>query len=136
MDKPKKEPPLLNQNSTDSKLCLSCGFPNRHTDTHCMYCQTNLIEDTGLISWVRQTYYILRWRWQLKQKRESLGRKPSTGLPVIKAMGYFVLGALLSGVGLYAFTEAMAQNSFSGGLIALLLLVYGGFTLFTLFAKK
>ena len=69
MDKPKKEPVTLSQ-SPDSKLCLNCGFPNRNKDIQCMYCRTSLIEDNGLFNWVRQTYYILRWRWQLKQKRD------------------------------------------------------------------
>jgi hypothetical protein len=132
MDKPKKET-LLNQDP-DSKICLNCGFPNRATDLNCMYCQTSLIADSGLISWCRQTYYILRWRWQLKQKRETT-HKPDR-MPIFKAVGYFLIGAVLSGVGLYLFTEAVSNNSFSKGLIAILFLFYGVFTLKGLFTKK
>lgn len=132
MDKPKKET-LLNQNQ-DSKICLNCGFPNRSTDSNCMYCQTNLVADSGLISWVRQTYYILRWRWQLKQKRET-EHKPDR-ISIVKAVGFFLLGAILSGVGLFLFTEAVSNNSFSKGLIAILFLFYGVFTLKSLFLKK
>ncbi len=133
MENPKKEPTLPRQQQ-ESKLCLNCGFPNRNTDTHCMYCQTSLIEDTGLISWFRQTYYILRWRWELKQRRDNL--KPSSGKPILKSLGYFALGAGLSGTGLFLFTSAVSQNSFSNGLIATLFIIYGVFTLKNLFDKR
>ena len=131
MDKPKKEPVALNQ-SSDSKLCLNCGFPNRNTDAQCMYCRTSLIEDGGLFNWIRQTYYVLRWRWQLKQKRDDLESKT----PVYRSFGFFVLGLVLSGMGIFVFTSAMSQNSFSSGLIALLLIGYGVVTLKTLFSDK
>ena len=132
MDKPKKET-LLNQNP-DSKICLNCGFPNRTTDSNCMYCRTSLIADSGLISWCRQTYYILRWRWQLKQKHKT-ERQPDR-MPIFKAVGFFLLGAILSGVGLFLFSEAVSHGSFSKGLIALLFLFYGVFTLKGLFLKE
>ena len=132
MDKPKKET-LLNQKQ-DTKVCLNCGFPNRVTDSHCMYCQTSLAEDTGLLTWFRQTYYILRWRWQLKQKREHVSR--TDRMSILKGIGFFVLGAVLSGVGVFLFTEAVSRNSFSKGLIAILFLFYGVFTLKGLFTKK
>jgi hypothetical protein len=131
MDKPRKEPATLNHNP-DTKLCLNCGFPNRNTDSQCIYCRTSLIDEEGLFSWFRQTYYILRWRWQLKQKRDDLESKP----PVYRSFGFFVLGVILSGVGIFVFTTAMSQNSFSSGLIALLLIGYGVVTLKTLFTNK
>jgi hypothetical protein len=132
MDKPKKET-LLNQNP-DSKICLNCGFPNRATDSNCMYCQTSLKSDSGLISWCRQTYYILRWRWELKQNRET--EHTPDRMSIFKAVGFFLVGAVLSGVGLFLFTEAVSNNSFSKGLIAILFLFYGVFTLKNLFVKK
>lgn len=132
MDEPNKET-LLNQ-KPENKVCLNCGFPNRASDSQCMYCQTSLAEDTGVLTWFRQTYYILRWRWQLKQKREKAS-KPDR-MPFFKAIGYFLLGAILSGVGLFLFTEAVGKNSFSKGLIAILFLFYGVFTLKGLFTKK
>jgi amino acid permease len=136
MDKPKKEPVTLNQ-SPDSKLCLNCGFPNRNTDAQCMYCRTSLIEDSGLFNWVRQTYYILRWRWQLKQKRDSLESSPQESKPPIyRTFGFFILGVILSIAGIFVFTSAMSQNSFSSGLIALLLVGYGVVTMKTLFSNK
>ena len=98
MDKPKKEPATLKE-SQDTKLCLNCGFPNRNTDTQCMYCRSSLIEDSGLFNWIRQTYYILRWRWQLKQKRDNLESKT----PVYHSFGFFILGVVLSGVGIFVF---------------------------------
>lgn len=134
MDKPKKEPVALNQ-SSDSKLCLNCGFPNRNTDTQCMYCKTSLIEDSGLFNWFRQTYYILRWRWQLKQKRDSLDSEESK-TPIYRSFGFFILGVILSTVGIFVFTSAISQSSFSSGLIALLLVGYGVVTLKTLFSNK
>ncbi|GJL78004.1 MAG: hypothetical protein NPINA01_09930 [Nitrospinaceae bacterium] len=132
MDEPNKET-LLNQ-KPDNKVCLNCGFPNRATDSHCMYCQTSLADEAGLIDWFRQTYFVLRWRWQLKQKREKVSRPDR--MSFFKAIGYFFLGAVLSGVGVILFTEAVSNNSFSKGLIAILFLFYGVFTLKGLFVKK
>ncbi len=92
------------------------------------------MEDDGLISWFRQTYYILKWRWQLKQKRQ--GKERPARMSVFKALGYFSVGAVLSGIGVYVFTQAISNSSFSKGLIAILFLVYGLFTLKSLFTKK
>ncbi len=135
MGKPKKEPISLNPQNQQHRLCLNCGFPNRQSDTTCMYCHTSLAEETGLIPWLRQTWYILRWRWQLKQKRQSLhNEKPEMGL--MRHLGFFVLGVLLSAVGIYFFTHALTQSSFSNALIAVLFLLYGVLTLKGLFSKK
>ena len=54
----------------------------------------------------------------------------------IALVGYFLLGALLSGAGLYAFSAALDTSSFSKVLIAVLLLLYGGFILKNLIAKN
>jgi len=135
MDKPKKEPALLHH-KPETRLCLNCGFPNRDSDKRCMYCKSSMVEDAGLISWVRQTYYILRWRWQLKQRREKADIAPKSHLPFLKLLGYFSVGAILSGVGLYWFSSALNEKSFSSGLVAVLFLSYGIFTLRSLFTKK
>lgn len=134
MEDPKKEPIAISRNQ-DSKLCLNCGFPNRHTDSQCMYCRTSLKEDAGLINWIRQTYYVLRWRWQLKQKRGDV-EKPKSKTPFYRTAGYFFLGLVLSSAGVFVFTSAVGQNSFSSGLIALLLIGYGVFTFKNLVSKK
>lgn len=131
MDKPKKEPILLNERR-DYKLCLNCGFPNRNSDSKCLYCNTSVVEDKGVISWLSQTYYILRWRWQLKQRRSA----HSSHMPLLKGVGLFFLGALLSGVGAYLLSMSVSEKSFSNGLIALLFLFYGFFTIKTLLFKK
>jgi hypothetical protein len=134
MKDPKKEPIAI-IGSQDLKLCLNCGFPNRNTDSQCMYCRTSLKEDDGLINWLRQTYYVLRWRWELKQKREVFEKqKPNT--PFYRTAGYFFLGLILSGAGIFVFTSAVGQNSFSSSLIALFLVGYGVFTLKSLISKK
>ena len=133
MEEPQKEPTSLNQNQ-DSKLCLSCGFPNLANDVRCMYCKTNLVNDGSLISWFRQTYYILRWRWDLKQKRKGFSRQSQTFS--LKGTGYFILGATLSGVGLSLFIEAVERNSFSKAIISFLLLLYGFFTLKALIDQR
>ena len=130
MDKPKKEPVILNQ-TQDSKLCLNCGFPNRNTDSQCMYCRTSLITDNGLFNWFRQTYYILRWRWELKQERDSREKK----LLIYRSFIFFVLGVTLSATGIFMFISSTSQNSFSSGLIALLLIGYGLVTLKKLFSS-
>ncbi len=133
MDKPKKEPIALH-NRHDYRLCLNCGFPNRQSDSQCMYCNTSLVEDSGFFSWLRQSYYILRWRYQLRQKRENL-KSPNT-LNWIRGLGYFALGLLLSFTGVYIFTLSITEQSFTRSMIALLLLGYGFFTLRGLFARK
>ncbi len=135
MDKPKKEPIILNQQNQQHRLCLNCGFPNRQADTTCMYCKSSLVEETGLIPWIRQTYYILRWRWQLKQKRQNLQTEKAE-IGMMRNLGFFVLGVLLSAVGLYFFTHSITQSSFSNALIAILFLFYGFFTIKALFTKK
>ena len=66
----KKEPISLHH-KPDTRLCLNCGFPNRASDKLCMYCKTSLFEEASLLSWIRQTYLILRWRWQLKERRDK-----------------------------------------------------------------
>ena len=135
MDRPKKDPALIH-NKLGTKLCLNCGFPNRELDRHCMYCQTSMVEEESLISWVRQTYFILRWRWQLKQRLERVEGFPGTYLPLLKLLGYFAVGLILSVSGLYLFSTALNENSFSSGLIAALFLCYGVFTLKSIFVKK
>ena len=134
MDDPKKEPITLSGNR-DTKLCLICGFPNRNSDIKCMYCRTSLIEDSGLINWIRQTYFILKWRWQFKKKRDGI-EKPVSKTPFYRTAGYFFLGLVLSGIGFFVFTGAVGQNSFSSVLIALLLIGYGFFTIKTLIINK
>ncbi len=132
MEQPKKESILVHGNRNYG-LCLNCGFPIRSTDKKCQYCHSNIEQGTGLASWLRQTFYVLRWRWQLNQKRENLNRTPRTLF--LKSLGYFLIGAVLSGLGIYIFTLSVAQNSFTNGLIAILFLLYGAFTLKSLFNK-
>ena len=76
MDDSRKEPIVISGNQ-DLKLCLNCGFPNRNTDSQCMYCRTSLIEDVGPLNWIRQTYYILKWRRQLKHKQVEVNKSSS-----------------------------------------------------------
>lgn len=132
MENPKKEPTLLSSDQ-DYQLCINCGFPNRLTDKHCQYCNTGIEQDAGVFSWLRHTYYVLRWRYQLKQKRDNLNKTPKSAM--MKVVGYFTIGVVLSGAGIYIFTLSIAQSSFTNGLIALLLLCYGVFTLKSLFIK-
>ena len=132
MENQKKESILIHE-SQNYRLCLNCGFPNRSTDKKCQYCRVSIEQDSSLRSWIRQTYYVLRWRWQLNQQRDNLNRTPRAVF--LKALGYFMIGAVLSGLGIYIFTLSVAQNSFTNGLIAVLFLLYGVFTLKTLFYK-
>ena len=135
MDKPEKDPALF-RHKLETKLCLNCGFPNRESDKHCMYCKTSMLEEPGLIPWIRQTYYILRWRQQLKQRRKKVDVTYGTNLPTLNLLGYFFIGAILVGAGLYLFAGAVTENSFSSGIIAVLLFFYGIVTLASLFKKK
>lgn len=133
MDKPRKDPILLNERH-DYKLCLNCGFPNRNGDSSCMYCDTSLVEDKGIVSWLKQSYYILRWRWQLKQRRNNL--RYASQVPLLKGVGFFFLGALITGIGAYLLSMAVSERSFSNSLIAVLFLFYGFFTIKTILFRK
>ena len=119
----------------ETKLCLNCGFPNRESDKRCIYCKLSIVEEDSFVSWIRQTYYILRWRRQLKQiSNKSAANKKS--LLFRKHLGYFALGSILGGVGLYLFAKAITENSISSGLIAGLFMFYGFSTLRSLFVAK
>ena len=133
MDKPKKEPIAL-RSPQEQKLCLNCGFPNRPSDKHCMFCHASVVEDRGLMSWLRQTYYVLRWRLQLKQKRENLDHNRQK--KILRFVGYFMIGLILSLAGAYFAFTSVTDNSFTNGLIAVLLLLYGIFTFKSLFSGK
>jgi hypothetical protein len=133
MDKPKKEPIAL-RHQQEQKLCLNCGFPSRPSDTRCMYCNASVAEDKGAIAWLRQTYYILRWRWQLKHKRENLDHHSVK--KVFSFFGYFMIGLVLTLAGAYFFIASLTDNSFTSGLIAALLILYGFFTFKSLFSQK
>ena len=136
MSKAKKDSALF-YGEIDERLCLNCGFPNRKSDRRCMYCRTSLLEGDGFVSWVRKTYYILRWRWQLKQRRDRMcGLSGATHFLTLKLLGYFIVGFTLSALGLYLFSEALADSSFSSGLVAILFLCYGILTLKSVFVKK
>lgn len=135
MDKPKRESPLSHHKS-QTKLCLNCGFPNLESDKRCMYCKASIKDETGLISWVQQTYYILRWRWQLNQKYEKFDVTSRSTLAHLKLLGFFLIGVVLGSMGIYLFARSVVESSFSNGLIAVLLLFYGAFTLRSLFLKK
>ena len=135
MKKPKKDLASPHRHQ-ETKLCLNCGFPSRASDKRCMYCNTSLFEETGLFPWVRQTFYILRWRWHLKQKRGELGSTFKQHKSAFYLFGYFIIGAILCGAGLYLLSNAVTENSFSSGLIAVLFLFYGVFTFRSLFLEK
>jgi hypothetical protein len=101
-----------------------------------MYCKTSLLEETGLLSWIRQTYLILRWRWQLKERRDKNEGFSQSYLPIFKISGYFVIGSLLFVAGLYFVSTGLTDSSFSSGLIGMLFLFYGFFTLKSVFIRK
>lgn len=88
MSKPKKNSTLFDS-KVDNKLCFNCGFPNREADRHCMYCKTSLLED-GFFSWIRETYYILIWRWQLNRKRDHLNVFLKPRLSFLKTIGFLL----------------------------------------------
>jgi hypothetical protein len=131
----KKEPISLHH-KPDTRLCLSCGFPNRASDRLCMYCKASLFEETSFLSWIRQTYLILRWRWQIKERYNKANGFSQSYLPILKILGYFFVGVLLFTLGLYFFSTGLTENSFSSGLIGMLFLFYGFFTLKSVFIRK
>jgi hypothetical protein len=136
MSKPKKDLPLFSKDSLNEKICLNCGFPNRESDSHCIYCKSSFHQEGDFISWVKNTYYIFRWRWQLKQRKGGVDSSSESFIPNLKVLGYFFVGVTLSIFGLYLFSDALAESSFSSGIVASLFLCYGIFTLKSIFIKK
>ena len=136
MSKPKKGLSSFKKDSLNEKLCLNCGFPNRESDSHCIYCKNSFLREGDLISWVKNTYYIFRWRWQVKQRKSRIGSSSESLMPNLKLLGYFFIGVILSISGLYLISDALADSSFSSGIIASLFLFYGIFTLKSVFIKK
>ena len=136
MSKPKKDQSLFTTDSLNEKLCLNCGFPNRESDSHCIYCKNSFLREGDLISWVKNTYYIFRWRWQVKQRKNRLDSSLEFFMLNLKLLGYIFIGVMLSASGLYILSDALAESSFSSGIIASLFLFYGIFTLKSVFIKK
>ena len=136
MSKPKKDQSLFTTDSLNEKLCLNCGFPNRESDSHCIYCKKSFFREGDFISWVKNTYYVFRWRWQVKQGRSRIDSSSESLMTNLKLLGYFFVGVMLSTSGLYLFSDALAESSFSSGIIASLFLFYGIFTLKSVFIKK
>ena len=127
-----KERIPLNQRQ-DFALCLNCGFPNHNSSLRCTYCNTSLNKPTGLISWVRQTYLVLKWRWELRKKDSN---NENSIFVLSKKLGFLLLGMSFSGFGCYLFVDSLSQDSFSTAIISILLLLYGFFTLKNLFSGK
>ena len=136
MSKPKKDISLFSKDSLNEKLCLNCGFPNRESDSHCIYCKNAFFREGDFISWVKNTYYIFCWRWEVKQRKNPMESFSKSLIPNLKILGYFFIGVMLSTAGLYLFSDALAASSFSSGIIASLFLCYGIITLKSVFVKK
>ena len=134
MDKSKKYQTQFNR-KIQTKLCLNCGFPNRESDKKCMYCKTSIIEETDLISWLQQTFYILRWRRELKQNHTGVANETTRSLVFLKFLVFLIVGVVLSGSGFYFFQRAVTESSFSTALIAFLLIFYGVLTLKSSFTR-
>ena len=136
MSKPKKDQSLFTTDSLNEKLCLNCGFPNRESDSHCIYCKNSFFREGDFISWVKNTYYVFRWRWQVKQRKSLMDSSFECLMSNLKLLGYIFIGVMLSTSGLYLLSDALAESSFSSGIIASLFLFYGIFTLKSVFIKK
>ena len=136
MSKSKKDLSLFKNDSLNEKLCLNCGFPNRESDSHCIYCKNAFFREGDFISWVKNTYYIFCWRWEVKQRKNPMESFSKSLIPNLKILGYFFIGVMLSTAGLYLFSDALAASSFSSGIIASLFLCYGIITLKSVFVKK
>ena len=136
MSKPKKDQSLFTTDSLNEKLCLNCGFPNRESDSHCIYCKNSFFREGDFISWVKNTYYVFRWRWQVKQRKSLMDSSFECLMSNLKLLGYIFIGVMLSTSGLYLLSDALAESSFSSGIMASLFLFYGIFTLKSVFIKK
>jgi hypothetical protein len=136
MSKSKKDISSFKKDSLNEKLCLNCGFPNRESDSHCIYCKNTFLREGDFISWVKNTYYIFCWRWEVKRQKSRVESSSKSLIPNLKILGYFFIGVMLSSAGLYLFSGALAESSFSSGIIASLFLCYGIITLKSVFIKK
>ena len=132
MDESDKERVPLNK-SEDFTLCLNCGFPNHNSVAKCMFCKINLTKSNALPSWFRQTFLIIKWRWELQK---DILKDENFFLFYLKKFWYLFLGIGLCGFGFYLFIDSIIRNIFSNGLISILLITYGFFTLKNLLSKK
>ena len=136
MDNSKNQPIPLDQRK-DFIVCLNCGLPNQNSDSYCMYCGTSLKESGGLFSWLWQAYCVLRWRYEIKQKQVDLLRSRwKEALRSFKTLGFFFLGVVLSGTGIYLFIFSIEKKSFSNCIVSIFFLLYGFYSLKTLFARN
>ena len=86
MSKPKKDLSLLKKDSLNEKLCLNCGFPNRESDSHCIYCKNAFFREGDFISWIKNTYYIFCWRWEVKQRKNRMESSSKSLMPNLKIL--------------------------------------------------
>lgn len=132
-----KEPLSIN-NQSNMLSCPKCNFPVRSDDTKCMYCKTSL-KPTG---WRLYYYYFSRyfqqmlWRQRLKKRKSGRGKQKIKSAEFLKYIAFLGLGVFLTLVGGYLFIVSMLSNNFSNWIISLLFLVYGIYTLKTIFYKK
>lgn len=113
------------------KLCPSCGFPNKDTDTKCCYCETPVNQPASLPpgQWVKWFFSHLKWKWKLK-------RPSAKGSGTLGAVFTFIAGLALCLAGVAIFTFAIFAKSFSKCILSLVFLLYGFFTLKNLFKRS
>lgn len=128
MDEQKKIPPFKKKEDTLS--CPNCGFPVRHDDKSCLFCQTQL-QATG---W-RLFYYFLRYFQHILWQRPSKRGKNSRYHQYFKYFAFLVVGIILTLVGGYLFIASMLSSHFSNWIISLFFLFYGIYALKSLFKK-
>ncbi len=119
------------KDQSNAKLCPSCGFPGKATDSKCLYCQTSMQSPASLPpgEWLKWYFARLQWKWK---KKKYLKKAPDTlgkGITTLVGFALCIIGGFL-------LTLSITTSSFSNCIIALFFLLYGVFTLKSVLPKK
>ncbi len=131
-----KEPLSIN-NGPNMLSCPRCSFPIRSEDDTCMYCNEPL-RPTGwrlYYFYCRRYFQQLQWRRRVKNRAGRRKQLPKSN-QYIKYFALLGVGVVLTLIGGYMLVNSVLSNDFSQGVISLLFLFYGIYTLKTLLVRR
>lgn len=111
------------------QTCPSCACPHEMGVTICSFCGTQLTNKITMSEWWRRKYERVKWRYKLGSRTKGPGviiKKAG------KSLGATLIGVALIAGGVWFISTAAFTNVFVG----LLLLLYGGFTLYKTYGKN
>lgn len=95
--------------------CPGCGCPNRVTDTHCMYCRSELVTKEVSLGAVLSHYInSIRMAVGSEQVRQNAGALVTAALSIAMVIG-----------GLFLFVYGIGRGGMASLAVGVLLLLYG-----------